>query len=50
LQPIEFVELDNIETSVVKEQETGEKLEEQVKLSKLDNFTFKVNELISKYL
>ena len=50
LQPIEFVELDNIETSVVKEQETGEKLEEQVKLSRLDNFTFKVNELISKYL
>ena len=50
LQPIEFVELDNIETSVVKEQETGEKLEEQVKMSKLDNFTFKVNELISKYL
>jgi len=50
LQPIEFVELDNIETSVVKEEETGEKLEEQVKLSKLDNFTFKVNELISKYL
>ncbi len=29
LQPIEFVELDNISTSVVKEQETGEKLSEQ---------------------
>ena len=26
LQPIEFVELDNISTSIVKEQETGEKL------------------------
>ena len=47
LQPIEFVELDNIETSVVKEQETGEKLE---KMSKFDNFTFKVNELIQKYI
>jgi len=47
LQPIEFVELDNIETSVVKEVETGEKLE---KMSKLDNFTFKVNELIQKYI
>ena len=29
LQPIEFVELDNISTSVVKEQETGEKLSAQ---------------------
>ena len=47
LQPIEFVELDNIETSVVKEVETGEKLE---KMSKFDNFTFKVNELIQKYI
>ena len=44
LQPIEFVELDNIETSVVKEQETGEKL------SKVDNLKYKVNELISKFI
>ena len=44
LQPIEFVELDNIETSVVKEEETGEKL------SKVDNLKYKVNELISKYI
>jgi len=44
LQPIEFVELDNIETSVVKEQETGEKL------SKVDNIKYKVNELISKFI
>ena len=44
LQPIEFVELDNIETSVVKEVETGEKL------SKMDSLKYNVNELISKYL
>ena len=44
LQPIEFVELDNIETSVVKEVETGEKL------SKMDNLKYKVNELISKFI
>lgn len=30
LQPIEFVEMDNIATSVVREQETGEKLSAQV--------------------
>jgi len=34
LQPIEFVELDNISTSVVKEQETGEKLSSHTKLTK----------------
>ena len=44
LQPIEFVELDNIQTSVVKEIETGEKL------SKVDNLKYKVNELISKFI
>ena len=33
LQPIEFVELDNISTSVVKEQETGEKLSSDTKLT-----------------
>ena len=33
LQPIEFVELDNISTSVVKEKETGEKLSSQTGLS-----------------
>ena len=44
LQPIEFVELDNIETSVVKEVETGEKL------SKMDSFKYKINELISNFI
>mgnify|MGYP003672405419 FL=1 len=44
LQPIEFVELDNIQTSVVKEVETGEKL------SKVDSLKYKVNELISKFI
>ena len=33
LQPIEFVELDNISTSVVKERETGEKLSGHTKLT-----------------
>jgi hypothetical protein len=33
LQPIEFVELDNISTSVVKEKETGEKLSSDTKLT-----------------
>ena len=44
LQPIEFVELDNIETSVVKEVETGEKL------SKLDQLKMNANDLISKFI
>ncbi len=44
LQPIEFVELDNIETSVVKEEETGEKL------SRIDNLKYKLNELIQNFI